>query len=355
MSFRITIQPSGSQFTCAADQTVLEAGLAAGLFLPYSCRSGVCSTCRGQVVEGRVDFGSVHPAHLSEADRGLGHAMLCQARPQSDLVVKVRELDASEAIRPKTMPVRVLGLDRVAPDVVVVKLGMPANEPVVFRPGQYLEVQGPGALRRNYSMANLCSAEGVRQIELHLRHLPGGLFTDHVFSKTKLRDMWRVNVPLGNFSLQERSEKPMVMVASGTGFAPIKSLIEHTLHKGLTRPITLYWGGRRKADLYMLELAQRWATDQAHITFVPVLSEPGNDCQWAGRTGFVHQAVLDDHPDLSGHQVYACGAPIVVDSARRDFTALRGLPADEFFADAFITEAEKAGLPSPTPGDRHAA
>ena len=344
MSFRIRTVPSGHEFACAANETLLDAGLAAGLFLPYSCRSGVCNSCRGQVVEGEVDVGSVHPAHLTPADRSLGYAMLCQARPKSDLVVAVRELDPTEAARARELPARVLSLERVAEDVMVVKLGMPANEPIYFLPGQYLEIQLPDGTRRNYSMANVAPAEGTRQLELHIRYFPGGRFSEHVFHRTKPREMWRIKVPLGTFYLRQDSERPIIMLASGTGFAPIKSIIEHSLAKGLTRPITLYWGGRRPPDLYMRDVAERWAADHSHVTFIPVLSEASEAHGWTGRTGYVHQAVLDDHADLSEHEVYVCGAPIVVDLARSEFTARRRLPAERFHADSFITAAEKASV-----------
>lgn len=342
MGFRITIEASGSGFNCEPGDTLLSAGLAAGLFLPYSCRSGVCNTCRGRVVEGTVDFGSVHPAHLSEADKADGYAMLCQARPTSDLTLQVRELDASEAIRPRTMPARVLSLERPAPDVMIVKLGTPANEPVVFMAGQYLEVQLPGGVIRTYSMANVPTSDGVRQLELHIRHLPGGLFTEQVFHKTKVRDMWKVQAPLGTFYWRDKSSRPVVMVASGTGFAPIKAIVEQSIATGSERPITLYWGGRRPGDLYMAALAESWASRHAHIRYVPVLSEADAQDGWHGRTGFVHHAVMEDFPDLRGHEVYACGAPIVVDSARRDFSERCALPAEQFFADSFITAADRA-------------
>lgn len=342
MPFTVTLQPSGHRFPCGADTSILDAGLKAGFFIPYSCRSGLCSTCRGRVVSGEVDYGAIQPARLTDIDRAAGWTMLCQARPRSDVVVDVREHEPSEVVQVKTLPVRVLSLDRVALDVMKVVLGVPANEPVVFHAGQYLEVELKDGLRRTYSMANVASREGARQLELHIRHLPGGLFTDRLFATAKVRDLWRVQVPLGAFYLREKSDKPIVMVASGTGFAPIKAIVEHSLAKGLRRPIHLYWGGRMRQDLYMMDLAQGWAQEHAHIRFTPVLSDATPACEWTGRTGFVHRAVLDDHASLSGHQVYACGTPSVIESARRDFTAQRGLPADGFFADSFITAAEKA-------------
>ena len=194
--------------------------------------------------------------------------------------------------------------------------------------------------RRSYSLATRPDPGGVTALEIHVRHTPGGAFTDHCFSKLKVRDLLRFEGPLGSFFLREDSDKPIVMVASGTGFAPIKAICEHAFQKKLARPITLYWGCRAKRDLYMLNIPSSW--QHAGFRFVPVLSDPTLECDWTGRTGFVHRAVMEDFPDMSGVQVYACGAPIMVDSARRDFSSRCGLPADEFFADSFLTEADKA-------------
>lgn len=337
----ITLHPSGHRYECSAESTVLQAGLLAGVFLPYSCRSGVCNTCRGRVVAGEIDFGEAHPAYLTADDRAAGYAMLCQAKPRSDLVIEVRELAAQEALRSKSVPVRVLQTERLAPDVMKLVLGLPANEPLVFLAGQYVEIEIGQGERRSYSMANAPNAEGARQLELHVRHFPGGRFTDRVFDRLKVREMLRIEAPLGTFYLREHADGPMVLLASGTGFAPIKALLEHAAAKSIVRPTTFYWGGRRRADLYMLAWVEAWVAAHPHVRFVPVLSDPTPECAWSGRTGFVHRAVIDDMPDLSMHEVYACGAPIVIESARRDFTALCGLPAERFYADSFITAADR--------------
>lgn len=338
----ITLQPSGHRYECAPGGGVLKAGLDAGLFMPYSCRSGVCRTCRGRVVQGEVDFGDVHPKYLSEADKAEGYALLCCAKPLSDLTIEVAEIDAGSAIRSKFVPARVLGMERAAPDVMVLSVGLPMNEPFIFRAGQYVEFVRPDGSRRSYSIANPPSNDGVRRIELHVRHVPGGQFTDYVFNGMQVRDVLRLEMPLGSFFLREKSDKPIVMLASGTGFAPIRSIVEYSLQRGFKRQITIYWGGRRREDLYMAELAQRWADEHEHIRFVPVLSDPTPACQWTGRTGFVHRAVMDDYSSMRGVEVYACGAPVVVESARRDFSAQCQLPADAFFADSFLTAADKA-------------
>jgi CDP-4-dehydro-6-deoxyglucose reductase len=180
-------------------------------------------------------------------------------------------------------------------------------------------------------------------LELHIRHVPGGFFSDALFTQYKGREILRFEGPLGAFYLREESDKPIIFVAGGTGFAPIKAVIEHALFHEIqaTRPIVLYWGARSKEDLYLPDLPGRWQTEHpGRFTYIPVLSEPKPDDAWPGRTGFVHHAVLDDFHDLSGYQVYACGGPAMIDAARREFTRMRALPAEEFFADSFTYAAE---------------
>jgi len=343
LTYTVTLQPSGRSYPCEPGVSILKAGLDAGLTLPYSCRTGVCRTCRGTVLEGKVDFGNVHANYLSDSDKARGLALLCSATPLSDVVVQARELDMDEATRPKFMPSRIFAMHNAAPDVMIVTLSLPMNEPMLYRAGQYIEFLLKDGKRRAYSIANPPDNEGLRQLELHIRLMPGGLYTEHVFNKMKLREVCRIEAPLGTFFLREDSDKPIIMLASGTGFAPIKAIIEHSLKQGHARPITLYWGGRKRGDLYMMELAETWAREHPHIRFVPVLSDATPECAWTGRAGFVHRAVMEDFPDLSGHQVYACGAPVMVDAAKRDFLAACGLPEDEFYADSFLTEADKTG------------
>jgi CDP-4-dehydro-6-deoxyglucose reductase len=223
---------------------------------------------------------------------------------------------------------------------MVIKLQMPANDVFAFHAGQYIEFLLQGGVRRSYSMAN--APHLINQgLELHIRHMPGGKFTDHVFGAMKERDILRIEGPYGSFYLREDSAKPIVLLASGTGFAPIKAIIEHLQFKGSKRAATLYWGGRRPADLYLEEWVKTKLAEMPNLRYVPVVSNALTEDKWQGRTGFVHRAVLQDLPDLSGHQVYACGAPVVVDSARTDYLAA-GLPDDEFYADAFTSEADKA-------------
>ena len=343
MNHTVTLMPSGHRYEVAPGQKILDAGLAAALAMPYSCRSGVCRTCLGKVVEGQVDFGVVHPTYLSEEHKAEGKALLCQATALSDLVIEIRELEGLAGIVVGTVPCRVVSITHPAPDVAVLDLRLPMNENMMFVAGQYVDLLLKDGQRRSYSIACPPQPEGVSHVELHIRHLPGGLFTDRLFGGgVKEREVMRFEGPLGTFYLREDSDKPIVFVASGTGFAPIKAMVEYALRKRITRPMTLYWGCRTKRDLYMHELPARWAAEIPGFTYVPVLSEPLPEDAWTGRTGFVHQAVMADHPDLSGAQVYACGAPVMVDSARADFSAKCGLPPEEFHADSFLTAADRA-------------
>lgn len=346
MSFQITIQPSQHQFAADADKSVLDAALAAGIVLPYSCRSGACSTCKAKVLSGSVEAGP-SPAQILSADEiEAGFTLLCQARPTSDLVIESREVRLASDIQIRKIPSRVTAIARPTADVALLTLQLPATETFRFHAGQYVELILKDGKRRSYSMANAPHAAGA--LELHIRHLSGGLFTDHVFgagaTAMKEREILRLEGPFGSFFLREDSQLPIVMLASGTGFAPIKSIIEHMVHEAINRPITLYWGGRRPSDLYMNDLVEQWASTIPDFKYVPVISDALPEDAWTGRTGFVHRAVMQDFPDLSGYQVYACGAPIVVDSARSDFIATCNLSEDAFFADSFTSEADIAAV-----------
>jgi len=336
---RVTIQPGGQQFDVEDGEHVLAAALRQGFILPYGCKNGACGSCKGKILAGTVDYGVYQKKALTDEEKAQGKALFCQATPLSDLVIEARTIGAAKDIQVKTLPCRVQSLQRVTDDVVVLGLKLPANERLQFLAGQYLEFLLKDGSRRSFSMANAPHDDAL--IQLHVRHVPGGQFTDHVFGKMKERDILRFEGPQGTFFLREDSAKPIVFVASGTGFAPIKSIIEHALHKGIARPMTLYWGGRRPKDLYMNALAENWAA-QGKLGYVPVISDALPEDAWGGRTGFVHRAVMQDFPDLSGCQVYACGVPVMVDAARRDFTTLCKLPEDEFYADSFTTQADTA-------------
>jgi len=332
---KVKVQPSGHEFDVEEGESVLTAALRQNLVLPYGCRNGACGSCKGRIVEGRVDYGVYQRKALTEDEKAQGKALFCQAKPLTELVIEARTIGAARDIPIRTLPCRVQKMERLADDVMALHLRLPANERLQFLAGQYIEFLLKGGSRRSFSMGNAPHDDEL--IQLHVRHVAGGEFTDHVFGKMKERDILRFEGPLGTFFLREDSAKPIVFVASGTGFAPIKSIIEHALHKGVTRPMVLYWGGRRPKDLYMDALARQWP-----LEYVPVISDALPEDNWSGRAGFVHRAVMQDFPDLSGHQVYACGVPVMVDAAKRDFTQQCKLPEEEFFADSFTTQADLA-------------
>ena len=351
MSFNILIEPSGRSFVVNPDQSILAAGISQGIGLPYGCKDGACGSCKCKKLSGQVEHGPHQSKALSVEEEANGYVLTCCAKPLSDVVLESKQVTEAGAFPIKKMPSRVMSLEKLSHDVMRVKLQLPANDVVQYHAGQYVEFILRDGARRAYSMGNAPhtlqapSAEGAPAnppvIELHIRHMAGGKFTDHVFGAMKEKEILRIEGPFGSFYLRE-SDKPIVMLASGTGFAPIKALIEHMQFIGNQRPAVLYWGGRRPADLYLDEWVKERLAEMPNLRYVPVISDALPEDAWTGRKGFVHQAVVDDLADMSAYQVYACGAPIVVDSAKRDFVAKSRLPEDEFYADSFTTEADKA-------------
>ena len=332
MSYRITLSPSGHTFDASADEPLLAAADAAGLTVPYGCRNGVCSVCKATLLEGEVDHGASQDWALPPEQRAAGKVLLCCARPLTDLVLEVREVSASRDIPVKTLPCRVQKMEKLADDVMALHLKLPASERLLFLAGQYIEFILKDGSRRAFSLANAPHDDELLQV--HIRRIPGGSFTGQVFESMKEKDLLRFEGPLGSFHLREDSSKPIVMLAGGTGFAPIKSLVEHMIHNRIERPVHLYWGARDRAGLYLPDLPAAWMAAAPQLLYMPVLSDATPADAWSGRTGLVHRAVLEDLPDLSGFQVYACGAPPMIEAAQRDFAAA-GLPENEFFADAF--------------------
>ena len=336
MSHQITVQPSGRQFSAEANETILDAALRQGLTLPYGCKDGACGACKGKVIAGTVDHGKAQAHSLTDAEREAGLALYCCAQAQSDLTIECKQLGAVGDIPVKTLPARIEKFERLAPDVVELHLRLPASERLQFRAGQYIDILLKDGRKRSFSLANAPHDDAL--LQLHIRHVPGGFFTEQVFTTMKVRDILRFNGPHGSFYLREESAKPVILLAGGTGFAPIKGIVEHAIAANCQRPLIIYWGARARVDLYQHALPESWAASHPNIRYIPVLSEPAAGDDWSGRTGLVHQAVLADFPDLSGYQVYACGAPVMIDAARRDFVA-QGLPEEEFFADAFTFSA----------------
>lgn len=332
MPYQIQLQADGQTFTANDDQTIIDAALDACVALPFGCRTGVCGACKGKVVSGEFDLAGHSEAVLSAAEREAGVTLLCCTRARSNLVLDVPKAERN-ANKPQKMPARVSCLERLSEDVMRVDLQLPASETFDFRAGQYIDIAIGGDEHRSFSIANPPERKGI--LELHIRLVPGGKFTHHVFSGMKTRDILRIKGPLGNFYLREDSGRPIILIGGGTGFAPLKGIIEHAIHTGLKRPITLYWGARNPAGFYMHELAQSWQSGLSGFRYIPVVSDTRPDDGWTGRRGMVHEAVLADYADLSQHEVYACGAPPMIDAARNAFTRARGLPEDAFFSDAF--------------------
>jgi CDP-4-dehydro-6-deoxyglucose reductase len=337
--FQVTVQPSGRTFSANVDEALLAAAIRQGIGLPYGCKDGACGSCKCRKLEGQVVHRSHQSKALSAEEEAAGFILTCSATPLTDVVLESRQVTDESAFPIKKMPSRVMSLEKKSHDVMIIRLQLPANDTMRYHAGQYIEFILRDGARRSYSMGN--APHNGPGVELHVRHMPGGKFTDHVFNAMKEKEILRVEGPYGSFFLREDSDKPMILLASGTGFAPIKAVIEHMQYKGISRPATLYWGGRRPVDLYLDEWVKARCGEMGNLKYVPVISNALPEDDWTGRTGFVHQAVMEDFPDLSGHQVYACGAPIVVDSARAEYSARCKLPPEEFYADSFTTEADK--------------
>jgi CDP-4-dehydro-6-deoxyglucose reductase, E3 len=340
MGFQITIRPSGHVFEAEDDETVLEAALRQGFALPYGCRNGACGSCLGTVLSGEVDHGPQRPPALSEGDEAAGKALFCQAVAMTDLEIEVREIGAARDIVIKTLPCRVVRLNRLNHDVMEMHLRLPATERLQFLAGQYIDILMKDGRRRSFSLANAPHRDDV--LELHVRHVPGGVFGDQVFGGMKEKALLRLEGPLGTFFLREDSPRPILLMAGGTGFAPIKSILEHAFEIGVQRPMHLFWGVRALRDLYMDALPRQWVEAHPHFRYTPVLSEPMPDDAWTGETGLVHEALLRACPDLSGHDIYMAGPPPMIQAARAAFPAA-GLPDEQLFYDSFEYGAKSAG------------
>ena len=334
MSFEVTIAGSGHRFEVDEDETILDAAIRQDIGLPYGCRNGFCGACLATLVEGEVEYPDGEPDKLLDAPEDA--CLPCQAVPRSDLVLEVEEIETPEEIKPRTMPVKVVKIDHLADDVVRLWLKLPEEQRLQFMAGQYLDFLLDDGRRRAFSIANPPHEDDL--IELHIRHVDGGVFTDWAFTQMKDGTILRIEAPLGTFTLDEESDRPMLFIAGGTGFAPIKSQIEHAFHAGLDRPMVLYWGVRSQEDLYLPDLPRQWEREHENFRFVPVLSEP--DEGWQGRSGWVHEAVLEELGDeLPKYDVYMAGPPPMV-SAARDALLERGVPESQLHYDSFEYAAD---------------
>ena len=331
MTYNVTIQANGQTFTVEEDEPVLDAAIRHGVPLPYGCRNGTCGTCAGKVVEGEYRYPR-QPKAVKQGNVAEGDVLFCSARPLSDLVIDVQLVEEEAAIPVKIVPARVEALERMSHDVMLVKLKLPESQRMQYLAGQYIEFLLRDGRRRAFSIAN--APHDDEFLTLHIREVPGGYFTHYVFHDLKERAMLRIEGPHGGFYLREESDRPIIMMAGGTGFGPCKAMIEHAIETGLQRPIELYWGVRSREDLYMGELAEQWTKDHDWIRYIPVLSEPKAEDNWSGETGWVHEVVAREHPNLSGYDVYLCGPPPMIEAGKKAFLA-RGLPADRLYFDSF--------------------
>jgi CDP-4-dehydro-6-deoxyglucose reductase len=327
MSLNVRTVPGGHEFQTLSGETLLDAALRQHVGLPYGCRNGRCGSCSAAIIDGVVTYPS-GKTHALEGQPA-GTCLTCQAVPVSDVVLQVAELESVTDIEPRLLPCRVVKKDQLNHDVVRLYIKLPENQRLQFFAGQYLDFILRDGRKRAFSIANAPHDDEL--IELHVRHVPGGEFTDYVFDSMQERSILRILAPLGTFILREQSDRPIIFAGGGTGFAPIKGMIQHAFHTGIERPMHLYWGVRSRRDLYS-ELPERWADEHGNFTYTPVLSEPDGD--WEGRAGFVHEAVIADNPDMSGFDVYLSGPPVMVEAGRQAFEA-RGLSIDHMFSDAF--------------------
>ncbi len=333
VSFEVTNRRTDSRFSVNPGETILDAALRDSRIFPYGCRSGVCGACKSTLVSGKVDYGEYEEGTLTDQEIAEGKALLCQAVPLEDVVIDVEEVASGQDIRIQMLPCRVARLEKIAHDVMQVFLRLPKSQAFNFIPGQYIDIIMKDAQRRSFSIANLPGQADEEGLELHIRHVPGGHFTPLVFNALRERDLLRLEGPFGAYLLQSEASRPMIMIAGGTGFSPIKGLVQQALGDDPARHIHLFWGARDEQDLYLNALAETWARAHENFTYTPVLSESDSD-RWRGAVGWVHEAVLAGYDNFDGVDVYASGPPVMIDAAR-DGLISAGMQPERFFFDSF--------------------
>ena len=336
--FTARTEPAGHCFDVAPGETLLAAALRQTVGLPYGCRNGTCGSCAARLLAGQVTYPSGKTEGL--AGKPAGSCLTCQAVPLSDIVLQVAEVKGIARLEVRILPCRVARKEPLCHDVVRLLLKLPDGQRLQFLAGQYLEFILRDGRRRAFSIANAPHDDAF--IELHVRRVPQGRFTGWIFEELQEKTILRIQAPLGTFTLREESDRPLLLIGGGTGFAPLKGMLEHAFHVGIERPMHLYRGVRSRPDLYLPELPRDWARAHANLRYTPVLSQPDPD--WSGRTGLVHAAVAADYPDLSGFDVYLSGPPPMVEAGRRAFAAA-GLPPEHLFSDAFEYGADAPAKP----------
>ena len=333
MTFTITNQRNGGSFTSNPNETILDAALRDNRIYPYGCRSGVCGACKCTLVSGQVDYGEYEEFALSEEEKESGKVLVCQAVPLEDVVIDADEVMAGQNIQIKMLPCRVAKLEKLADDVMQLNLALPKTQEFNFIAGQYIDIILKDGQRRSFSIANQPEISKEEGLELHVRLVADGHFTPRVFESMKARDLLRLEGPFGTYFMQSEVETPIIMIAGGTGFAPIKGLIEHAMAKDSYYNIHLFWGARDEQDLYLHDLALNWRQKFPNFRYTPVLSESTSD-SWEGATGWVHEAVANVYSSVSNYDVYASGPPIMIDAVRDSLTQ-NGMQIERFHFDSF--------------------
>lgn len=350
MSFKVTVPATGHEFSVEQGETILEAALRQGVGLPYGCRNGACGKCAGELISGEIGYAK-ELRNLALEQQQQGKTLFCQACPQGDVSIRVREISTARDLEIKTLPCRVESMQLLTHDIMKLQLKLPETERLQFLAGQYIEFLLKDGKRRAFSIAN--APHDDEYIELHIRHVPDGQFGDYVFDGMKVKELLRLEGPLGSFYLREESERPIVMMGGGTGFAPIKGMLEHAFHIELNRPIHLFCGVRARCDLYMDDMVNSWVQQHDNLKYTPVLSEPAPSDNWQGKTGFVHEAITEAYPELSGFDVYMSGPPPMIKAGMDAFYA-HGLPETQIYSDSFeySDDALKAmGITKPRTGE----
>ena len=332
MSYHVSVPSSGHKFTIEKNETVLDAALRQGIGLPYGCRNGACGKCAGDLISGEVEYeeGALNAAAQDLYDEG--KTLFCQAMAKSDLEIKVTEITDSQEVEIKIMPCRVESLERLTHDIMKVELKLPETERMQFLAGQYLEIILKDGKRRAFSIANAPHDDDL--IELHIRHVPDGHFGDYVFDGMKVKTLLKIEGPLGSYYLREDSNRPVIFIGGGTGFAPLKGMLEHAFKIGYDQPIHLFCGVRAVRDLYMDTMVKAWLEKYPNLKYTPVLSQPEAGDNWQGKRGYVSEAVVEEYPDLSGYDVYLSGPPAMIKSGMNAFYA-SGLPETQIYSDSF--------------------
>lgn len=331
---RVTLLPYGQVLSVEEGETILDAALRAGLNLPHSCKGGHCSSCRARILSGCVHYPLGRPLGLLESEQRESFVLLCQAHAASpEIMIEAREVAPPvPQVQVKNLPSRIERLVRLAPDVMAVFLRLPSREEFTYMAGQYLDIMLPQNRRRSFSIAN--PPHDSEFIELHVRRVASGEFTQQIFSGAAEKTLLRIEGPLGQFWFREESKRPALLIGGGTGYAPLRAMLRHLLERGDRRPLHLYWGAQTPVDLYEDAIVRSWCEKCPNLKYTPVISNVREEDGWTGRVGWVHEAALADHPNVSDFDVYTAGPPVMVEAIRHEFLA-RGLPPDQLFFDSF--------------------